>query len=190
MDIKIPHTTGPVMDAITHRWSPRSFAERPLAETDVETILEAATWAFSASNEQPWRYVYGHRGTPLFDTLTGLLMPGNQVWAKNAAVLMVSLIQTHNAAGKPNTWAMHDLGAANFALMLQANALGIYGHVMGGFDQLRTVTELELPEGIAPVAMIALGYLDPAEKLPEPFLTRELAPRTRKPVSEIVLKKS
>ncbi|MBK9452857.1 MAG: nitroreductase family protein [Bacteroidetes bacterium] len=190
MDIKIPQTTGPVMDAITHRWSPRSFAERPIAETDVETILEAATWAFSAANEQPWRYIYAHHGTPLFDTLTGLLMPGNQIWAKNAAVLMVSMIQTHNAAGKPNTWAMHDLGAANFALMLQANALGIYGHVMGGFDQLRTVTELELPEGIAPVAMIALGYLDAAEKLPEPFLTRELAPRTRKPVSEIVLKKS
>jgi nitroreductase len=190
MDIKIPQTVGPIIAAITHRWSPRSFSARLIAESDVETILEAATWAFSASNEQPWRYIYAHRGTPLFAQLEGLLMPGNQIWAKNAAVLMVSMIQTTNAAGKPNNWAMHDLGAANFALMLQANALDIYGHVMGGFDQPRTVSELELPEGLTPVAMIALGYRDAAEKLPEPFLTRELAPRSRKLVSEIVLKKS
>jgi nitroreductase len=190
MDIKIPITQGPVIDVIKNRWSPRSFAGRAIADTDMETLLEAASWAFSAFNEQPWRYIYAHRGTALFDQLWGLLMPGNQPWCKEAAVLMVSMMQTQTAAGKPNSAAMHDLGAANFALLLQANAMDIYGHVMGGYDHARAITELELPEGTVPVAMIALGYRDVPEKLPEPFLTRELTPRSRKKVSEIVLRRS
>lgn len=189
--IKIPTTKGPVIDAITHRWSPRSFAEREISRADIDTILEAGSWAFSSSNEQPWRYIVAHRGTPLFEQLWGLLMPGNQPWTKQAAVLMLSMVQTTMAAnGNPNPYAQHDLGAANFALMLQANAMDIYGHVMAGYDKARAITELALPANIEPIAMIALGYVDVPEKLIEPFLTREKTPRTRKPVEEIVLKRS
>jgi nitroreductase len=177
------------MEAIKHRWSPRSFSGRPISAEDMETVIEAATWAFSGSNEQPWRYLYAHRGTALFDQLLDLLMPGNQPWCKNAAVLVLAMVQTVNAAGKPIPSALHDLGAANFALHLQANALGFYGHVMGGYHADRAATELSLPGDVSPVVMMALGYLDVPERLDEPFLTRERTPRTRKPVEEIVLRR-
>lgn len=187
--IKIPETQGPVIEAIKNRWSPRSFADRAISTADMDTIIEAGTWAFSSANEQPWRFIIAHRGTPLFEQLWGLLMPGNQPWTKYASVLMLSLMHTKMANDRPNAWAMHDIGAANYALTLQANALGIYGHVMAGFDKARTMAEIELPADVEPVVMLALGYPDDPEKLPEPFHTRELTPRTRKPVSEVVLKR-
>jgi nitroreductase len=188
--IKIPTTKGPVITAITHRWSPRSFSDRAITTETIDTILEAGTWAFSAFNEQPWRYIVAHRGTPLFEELWSLLMPGNQPWCKQAAVLMVSMVQTtHAANGNPNPYAHHDLGAANFALMLQAQAMDVYGHVMAGYDKARAIQTLALPAEIEPVAMIALGYRDAADKLPEPFLTREKTPRSRKAVEEIVLRR-
>jgi nitroreductase len=186
--IKIPQTQGPVMEALKNRWSPRSFSEKAISETDMRTILEGATWAFSAGNEQPWRYIYAHKGTALFEQLFQILAPGNQIWCRGAAVLVLTMTETLGGNGKENVWAQHDLGAANFALHLQANALGIYGHTLGGFDREKAKSEFELPESLLPVAMMALGYLDAPEKLPEPFLTRELAPRTRKSVGEIVLR--
>jgi nitroreductase len=190
MDVKIPITHGPVIDVIKNRWSARSFSDQPISGTDMDTLIEAATWAFSASNEQPWRYVIGHKGTALFDQLWGFLDPGNQIWCKNAAVLMVTAIETTLAKnGTLNTWAMHDLGAANFALTLQANSMGIFTHPMAGFDRKRAKEELALPTTVEPVAMMALGYRDAPEKLPEPFLTRELAPRKRKPIEEVIIRK-
>ncbi len=187
--IKIPHTQGPVISAITHRWSPRSFADRAISSTDMDTLIEAGSWAFSGSNEQPWRYIIAHRGTPLFAQMWELLMPGNQPWAQNAAVLMLSAMYTKTANGNPNQWAMHDIGAANFALTLQANSMGIYNHVMAGYNKARAQAELDLPADVEPVVMIAFGYLDAAEKLSEPFLARELSPRTRKSVAEVVLRR-
>jgi nitroreductase len=190
MSIKIPTTIGPVIDPIKNRWSARSFSEKAISSADMDIIIEAGTWAFSAGNEQPWRYVMGHHGTAFFQQLWGLLNPGNQIWCKNAAVLLVALVETTLAKdGKPNDWATHDLGAANYALTLQANSMGVFTHPMAGFDRVRTKAELQLPESIEPVAMMALGYLDVPEKLPEPFLTRELTPRTRKPVAEVVLRR-
>jgi nitroreductase len=188
MNIKIPNTQGPVMDAIKNRWSPRSFAERTISAADMETIIEAGCWAFSASNEQPWRFVVAHRGTPLFSLMWGLLAPGNQVWCKDAAVLMLTMVQTKMGNGNLNPWAQHDLGAANFAMTLQANSMDIYNHVMAGFDKARSIPELELPADIEPIAMLAFGYVDAPDKLPEPFLARELAPRSRKSVAEVVLR--
>lgn len=191
MHPKIPTTHGPVMEALKNRWSPRSFSEQPISPEDMDTMIEAATWAFSSANEQPWRYAIAHSGSPLFDQFFQFLLPGNQLWCKNAAVLLVCMVETLSMRdGKPNFWAQHDLGAANFALMLQANALGVYGHVLGGFDRERAKRELELPTTVEPIAMMALGYLDVPEKLQEPFLTRELTPRTRKAVAEVVLRRS
>lgn len=187
--IKAATTSGPVMDVLRNRWSARSFSDREISTAEIDTILEAGTWAFSAFNEQPWRYIVAHRGSDLFQQLWGLLAPGNQLWCDKAAVLLLSLVETHTATGKPNPWGMHDLGAANFALTLQANAMGIYTHVMAGYDKARAVTELELPETVDSVAMIALGYLDDPEKLAEPFKTREVTPRTRKSVGEVVLRR-
>lgn len=184
--IKKANTENPVHDLIRSRWSARSFSEKAISQQGLETILEAASWAFSANNAQPWQYVYAHRSdTEAFHKLWSCLMPGNQPWTSKAAVLMVSLIKKNFENGKPNNTAQHDLGAANATLMLQATSMGIYGHPMAGFDKEKTVETLGLdPNEVAPVAFIALGYLDDAEKLEEPFRARELTPRSRKAVAE------
>ena len=186
--IKTAITHYPVLDIIKNRWSPRSFSTKLISAEALHTILEAGSWAFSAINEQPWRYIVAYRGTDLFNSLFALLFPGNQPWNKNAAALVVS-IRKNTFAGndKLNGSALHDVGAANMLLTLQANSMGIYTHVMGGFDDEKTASLLQLAEDLEPVVMIALGYPDHADKLEEPFKTREISARTRKPLSEIIL---
>lgn len=186
MSIKIAKTHNPVIDIIKDRWSARSFAPKEISQKDLDTIIEAASWAFSANNAQPWYFIYAHQKDATFEKLHGCLMPGNQPWAKNAAVLIVVLADKKNANGSENKIARHDVGAANATLMLQALSMGIYGHVMGGFDSAKVVDLLGINTEISdPVVMIALGYLDEPGKLDEPFKTRELTARTRKSLSEI-----
>lgn len=178
-------TTYPVHELIRNRWSPRSFSAQPIAPDTLNQLFEAASWAFSAMNAQPWQYIYAHKAdTEAFQKILDTLMPGNQPWAKNAAVLIIALAKTTHADGQPNGAALHDLGAANATLFLEATALGIYGHVMGGFDREKARRDFNLPEGLAPVVVMGLGYLGEAEQLEEPFLSREKAPRARKPVAE------
>jgi nitroreductase len=186
--IKTAITHYPVLDIIKNRWSPRSFSTKPISAEAIHTILEAGSWAFSAINEQPWRYIVAYQGTDLFNSLFALLFPGNQPWNKNAAALMVSISKkTFAGNDKQNGSALHDVGAANMLLTLQANSMGIYTHVMGGFDAEKTASLLQLGEDMQPVVVIALGYPDHADKLEEPFKTREISARTRKPLSEIIL---
>lgn len=186
MSIKIAKTHNPVIDLIKDRWSARSFSDKEITQNELETILEAGTWAFSSNNAQPWHFVYAHRKDASFQKLHQCLMPGNQPWTKNAAVLMVVLADKKNANGSENKIARHDVGAANATLMLQALSMNIYGHVMGGFDAAKTIETLGVdPEVHEPVVMIALGYLDAPEKLEEPFKTRELTERTRKSVNDV-----
>jgi nitroreductase len=186
MSIKIATTHNPVIDLIKDRWSARSFSSKEISQKELDTILEAASWAFSSNNAQPWHYVYAFRQDASFEKLHHCLMPGNQPWTKNAAVLMVALADKKNPNGSENRIARHDVGAANATLMLQALTMGIYGHVMGGFDAAKTIDTLGIdPEVLDPVAFIALGYLDSPEKLEEPFKTRELTARSRKGLSEI-----
>jgi len=183
--IKEAVTQFPVLDLIKKRWSARSYSPKAISSEDVKTILEAASWAASANNEQPWEYIYAHKGTAGFDTIWNCLMAGNQPWNKNAAVLIVALARkTVAATGNPNTYAEHDLGMANAHLLLQASAMGIYSHPMAGIDKAKLIESLKLTENQQPVCVISLGYLDDAEKLEEPFKTRELTARSRKPVSE------
>lgn len=188
MSVKIAKTKHNVIDVIKERWSARSFSDKPISETDMETLFEAASWAFSANNAQPWEYIYAHRSDKgAFDKLHGCLMAGNLPWTKNAAVLMAVLAHKKLDNGHENRAAKHDVGAANTSLMLQATSMNIYGHVMGGFDPGKAIETLSInTEVMEPVVFIALGYLDSPEKLDEPFKTRELTPRTRKPLSEIV----
>jgi nitroreductase len=186
MNIKIAKTEHPVIDLIKNRWSPRSFSDKPVSHEDMMTIFEAASWAFSASNEQPWEYIYAHRqDQDAFHKLHDCLLPGNKPWTKYAAVLGVSLVRKKMTNGKKNTTAKHDLGAANATMMLQATSMGIYGHMMAGFDHDKTFETLGLnKEELDAVAFFAMGYPDSPEKLEEPFKTRELTQRTRKPISE------
>lgn len=188
MSIKIAKTKHDVIDVIKNRWSARSFSDKEISENDMHTLFEAASWAFSANNAQPWEYIYAHReDAEAFHKLHGCLMGGNQPWTKKAAVLMAVLAHKKLENGHENKAAKHDVGAANTSLMLQATSMNIYGHVMGGFDANKTIETLSInTEVYEPIVFIALGYLDTAEKLEEPFKSRELTPRTRKPLDEIV----
>lgn len=186
MDQKTAQTRYPVIDLIRRRWSPRSFTTRPITETEMKTLLEAASWSFSSGNLQPWYYLYAHHGTPGFDRILGCLSRGNQSWAKNAAVLMISLAKIERDPGKPNFWCRHDLGAANMLLALQATAMGFFAHPMGGFDASRIHETLNVdPAVYEPVACLAMGYLGDPNELDESQREKELAPRTRKDISEI-----
>jgi nitroreductase len=178
-------TTYPVHELIRNRWSPRSFSARPIEQETLNQVFEAASWAFSAMNAQPWQYIYAHKAdTEAFRKILDCLMPGNQPWAQNAAVLIIALAKTTHDNGQPNGAALHDLGAANATLFLEATALGVHGHVMGGFDREKTRRDFNLPDNLTPAVILGLGYLGAAEQLEEPFLSRETAPRARKPVAE------
>ncbi|WP_159470112.1 nitroreductase family protein [Dyadobacter sp. 3J3] len=189
--IKIANTEHNVLDLIKNRWSPRSFSDKVIPENDLHTILEAAGWAASANNEQPWQYYYASKGNDGFVQIAESLFGGNKPWAQNSDVLIVAVARkTFEANQTENGAAMHDLGMANAHLLLQASALNIYGHMMGGFDRTKISETLGLTENQLPVAIIALGYLDDAEKLEEPFKSRELAARVRKPLNEFVFSKN
>ncbi|MDP4685618.1 MAG: nitroreductase family protein, partial [Salibacteraceae bacterium] len=140
MEIKIPQTENPVHSFITKRWSARSFAEKPISESELNTLIEAASWAASSMNEQPWHYLIAKKGSASFQKMVDCLMAGNQPWAKNASVLLLSLARKNFASnGKPNRHAMHDVGAANTTLLLQAANMDIYGHMMGGYHHDATI---------------------------------------------------
>ena len=187
-DIKKAKTIYPVLDIIKNRWSPRSFSDKDISSEDLNTIIEAATWSFSAMNEQPWRYVIARRGTALFMAFLKTLYPGNKPWNNQAAAFVLSINKTKfEGTDSININALHDIGAANILLTLQANSMGIYTHMLAGYskDQVRKL--LVLADGLEPVVLIALGYLDEPEKLDEPFKTRELTSRSRKGLDEILL---
>ena len=190
MHIKTANTKTNVHDLIKKRWSARSFSPKQLSEDDVQTILEAGTWAASSMNEQPWKYLYAMNGTKGFDRMHSCLMTGNQPWSKNGSVLMISLAKKNfEYKGRINRHAMHDMGAANSTLLLQAADMDVYGHMIGGFDMQKTLEEFNIDSEKWEIAcFIVLGYLDDAEKLNEPFLSREKKARTRRSVSEISTK--
>lgn len=184
--IKTAETFHPVIDLIKNRWSPRSFFQEEIEQNDLDTILEAASWAASANNEQPWHYVYAHRGTEGYETLKSSLVASNAAWAKDASVLVASIVRkTFTATGKENRTAMHDVGMANANLVLQALTMNIYAHLMGGFDREKLSADLGLTADQEPVCVMALGFLDIPEKLEEPLRTRETQVRQRKALEEI-----
>jgi len=185
--IKHAITQFPVLDLIKERWSARSFSSKEVTKDQVLTILEAASWAPSANNEQPWEFIYALKGTAGFDTIWNCLMPGNQPWNKHAAGFIITIAhKTFAANGNPNANAEHDSGIATGYLLLQASSMGIYTHPMGGVDKAKLSGELNLTEDQKMLCVISFGYLDDAEKLEEPFKGRELTARTRKSVGEIV----
>jgi nitroreductase len=186
ISIKEGKSERPVNSLLLNRWSARSFAHQQISEQELETILEAASWAPSAMNEQPWRYIAALKQNPDgFKSLLNCLAPGNAIWAKNAAVLILCYAKkTYTQNGNLNISAGHDTGMANQNLLLQAISMHIYGHIMGGFDKNKARLDFNLNEDMEPICIIALGYLGEAEQLEEPFKEREITPRSRKPLSE------
>lgn len=185
--IKTAVTRHPVIDLIRNRWSARAFSEQDLNEDQILTLIEAASWAPSSMNEQPWRYRYAFRGGAAFDRMWACLLPGNQAWAKNAAVLLLCTAKTtFTRNGLPNRHALHDTGMANAFLMLQATEMNIFGHIMAGYDPDKLHETYAFADDEEAVCIIALGFLGSPEQLAEPFRTREVTPRSRRDVEEFV----
>ena len=185
--IKEARTIYPVGPLIRKRWSARAFSDELLSVTDLMTLFEAASWAPSAMNEQPWQYRYALRGTPSFHALWELLLPGNRPWTVNAAALIaISGSKLHRANGAANVSWQHDVGMANANLLLQATSMNIHGHLIGGFDKERATALLGIDSRAEElVCLLALGRTTDPSTLDEPFRTREITPRTRFNVTEI-----
>lgn len=186
-----PATTAfPVHDLVRDRWSPRAFADRDVSPEALGSVLEAARWAASSYNEQPWRFVVARRSEPdEHAALLSCLVPANQAWAAAAPVLIFSVAHaTFARNGRPNAHAWHDVGLASAQLALQAQALGLATHFMAGYDAARAREVLTIPEGWDPVAAIALGYAGDPESLPENLAAAERAPRTRLALGEVAFR--
>ncbi len=188
--IKIAQTQTPVSQIIRSRWSARAFADRPIEPAVMEQLFEAASWAASSMNEQPWMFLFAHRAdSARFERFLRCLSAGNQPWAAKAAVLVLSLSRKNfTRDGQPNRHHLFDTGAAVTTMLLEAIQNDIYGHIMGGFDMEKTINEFGVDTQKYEIAVfIALGYLGQPDQLDEPYRSRELTARTRKKVSEFVL---
>jgi len=188
MSHKIAETEHPILDLLAGRWSPYAFADRDVEPEKMRSLFEAARWAPSCYNEQPWRFLVAERrDAEGFGRLLGCLVEFNQGWARHAPVLALSVAATRFArSGQENRHAYHDLGMAVENLVIQASSLGLHVHQMGGFDAARAREDCAIPEGNDPVAMIALGYLGDPASLTGPLAEREAAPRGRRPLREFV----
>jgi nitroreductase len=177
----------PIHDLLQHRWSPRAFADRDVEPAKLQSLFEAARWAPSSYNAQPWHFVIAARNEPeAFQRLLSCLVEFNQGWAKAAPVIGISVAKLNLDDGNPNRHAYHDLGQAAANLAIEAAAEGLQLHQMAGIliDQAREV--LSIPAGYDPVAGFALGYPGDAQVLPEKLRERELAARQRKEASSFV----
>ena len=178
----------PIHDLMRQRWSPRAFAPRPLPRADILTLLEAARWAASSFNQQPWHFLVATRDDEeRFAQMLECLVPGNQVWARDASLLILTVTKRtfdHNNA--PNSCAVHDIGLTACQLVLQATALGLATHQMAGIEPEKIRETYGVPEGFDPVTGIAVGYAGDPDTLPDDLREMELAPRTRRPFDEFV----
>ncbi len=177
-----------VEEVFFRRWSPRAFADKEVSNDDLKKIFEAARWAASSYNEQPWRFFLGKRGDATYQKIFDALVEFNQGWAKSAPVLILSVASnTFAGNGSPNQYAIHDTGAATGYLTLQATALGLHTHSMAGFDHSKARKNLNISHDYEVGAVTALGYLGDPATLHDQLRAQETSPRQRKPLSEIVL---
>jgi nitroreductase len=185
---KTAETSTPIHELIRERWSPRAFANRPVEPEKLRSLFEAARWAASSFNGQPWYFIVATKGDAAnYKKVLDSFVEFNQGWAKDAPVLALSVAKLkfdHN--GEPNRHAYHDVGQAAANLALQAHALGLALHQMAGILPEKARELFEIPEGYEPVAGMALGYPGDPHNLPDQLRERELAPRERKPLDSFV----
>lgn len=175
-----------VDDIFLRRWSPRAMSGEELEPEEFLSLFEAAKWAPSSYNNQPWRFLYARRGTPAWETFFNLLVPNNQAWAKNAAALVVVAAKTtFDQDGSPSRTCVYDAGAAWAYLALQGSLKGFVVHGMEGFDYERARRDLHVPDGHEVLAMAAVGRPGRKEDLP-PALRQKEEPTGRKRLAEIV----
>jgi nitroreductase len=178
-----------IHDLLRHRWSPRAFAEKAVPVEVLRSLFEAARWAPSSNNEQPWAYLVATKGdSEHFRKMVEVLVEFNAGWARHAPVLALSVAHVKTQRdGKPNRVALHDVGTASAQLTFEANAQGLQVHQMAGFDAEKARQAFAIPADWEPVAAMAIGYPGDPAALPEQLRERELAPRTRKPLAEFVM---
>ena len=184
---KTAQTSHPIHPLLSQRWSPRAFADRPVEPARLVALLEAARWAPSSYNEQPWHFIVAPKAeTESFDRLLGCLSRGNASWAGKAPVLMLAVAQLVDEDGDPNRHAFYDVGQAVAQMAVQALDLGLYMHQMAGFDVEKAQQVFAIPAQFEPAAAIALGYLGDPAGLPERYREGEARPRSRKPLADFV----
>jgi nitroreductase len=188
MNIKNAATDYPIQQALAERWSPYGFEDRPVSEADLHSLFEAARWAASSYNEQPWNYLVAPReNSPEFGRLLSCLVEANQAWAKAAPVLVLGVVSLRFAKNnKDNRAAVHDLGLAAGNLVVEATARSLSVHQMIGIlpDKAREI--FQIPEHFEAWTAMAIGYKADPAKLPDALKERDLVPRQRKPLSEFV----
>ena len=186
--IKHAKTEHPIQDFVAKRWSPYGFADRDVSEADLHSLFEAARWAASAFNEQPWSYIVATSAREAeFARLLSCLVEANQSWAKAAPVLALGVATLNfKRNNKPNHVAIHDLGLATGSLVAEATARGLWIHQMAGILPDRAREIYGIPEGSEAVTGIAIGYAGDPEAFPEEIRKRDLATRERKPQREFV----
>jgi nitroreductase len=181
-----------ILEIIQERWSPYVFSSTPVEEFKLKAMFEAAGLAPSCNNEQPWVFVFSTRDQQdVFDDYVGFLTDGNKVWAKHAYALIISMARTKfSYNGKPNRFAFYDTGMAVSNLLMQATALDVYVHQMGGYSVEKVKEYFRLGEDVEPVAMMAAGYLGDGSFLPPEIVKRDESRRSRKSIHEFVFKGS
>ncbi len=187
-DYKRAKPDHPIHELIASRWSPYAFDERRVSDDDLRSLFEAARWAPSSYNEQPWSYIVATKASPAeFERLLSCLVEGNQPWAKAAPVLALGCTSLNFVRnGKPNAAAVHDLGLASANLVLEATARGLFVHQMIGILPDKARELYRIPEDVQPKTGLAIGYGGDPDTLPELYKERDLAARSRKGLGEFV----
>lgn len=185
---KTAHPDHPILPQLAERWSPYAFADRAVAEADLRSLFEAARWAASSYNEQPWSYVVATRNDPdALARLLSCLVEGNQAWAQRAPVLALGITRhSFTRNGKPNAAAEHDLGLAAGNLCAEATARGLAVHQMIGILPERARELYAIPDHSHALTGLAIGYAADPETALEELAERDRAPRSRKPLAEFV----
>ena len=182
-------TAAPIAPVLAERWSPRAYdSSYVLADHDLLAILEAGRWAPSSNNMQPWLFSVAKRGDDLWNQINAEALEGfNAAWAPNSSAYVVVSAQMITADGRENSGALFDAGLAVMSMVVQAQELGVATHQVGGFNRVTMPGILGLKDGVKPVVLLVLGKLAAAETLQGPAYEREIAPRVRKTLDEIVL---
>jgi nitroreductase len=185
---KLAKPDHPILELLAQRWSPYSFADRTVSKADLQSLFEAARWAPSSYNEQPWSYIVATREEPgEFERVLSCLVEGNQVWAKAAPVLAIGCTNLQFARnGKSNAAAVHDLGLASGGICCEATARGLAMHQMIGIQPDRVRELFGVPQHVQPLTALAIGYAGDPAALPEALRPRDLGRRQRKPLAQFV----
>jgi nitroreductase len=186
MHIKTANTDFPINNLLRDRWSPRAFKNQMIEKEKLQRFFEAARWAPSASNLQPWRFIIGFKGDETYKKIAGTLVEFNQLWALTAPVLIIAVAKKTNHKGEPNVSALYDLGQSVAHLTFQASADGLYVHQMGGFSSSQAAELFEIPADFSVATVVAIGYIGDPEILHENLKKMEITARERRQSIESV----